>query len=61
MKGQIVLFVKEGKLREECRAKRKQIIDFKRVTDPKIKIQGRFGSWGFFISKKIIFQSGNFR
>lgn len=61
MKGQIVLFVKEGKLREEWRAKRKQIIDFKRVTDSKTKIQGRFGNWGFFISKKLIFQSGNFR
>lgn len=42
MKGHIVLLVKKGKLGYPWKVKRTQNIDFKRVTDAKTKIQGRF-------------------
>ena len=55
MKGQIVLFVKEGKLRKEWRAKRKQIIDFKRVTDPKKKSKADLETGAFLFQRKLFF------
>ena len=59
MKGQIVLFVKEGKLRKEWRAKRKQIIDFKRVTDPK-KNPRQIWKLGLFYFKENYFSIREF-
>lgn len=59
MKGQIVLFVKEGKLREEWRAKRKQIIDsLKESQILKQKSKADLETGAFLFQIKLFFNQG---